>query len=910
MQFKTINQWSISKFYNSQLVTAFIILLSVLGSIEQPLEAQNHSVAIGTLTPDHSAVLDLESVNQGFLMPRMDSLAILGIVQPAIGLIVYNTQDKCYWFKSVQAWKRICATDSMALSSIIAHSIVTDSLFAHYGRIDSLVSHYARIDSLIAHYIHTDTIYANYAQLDTIVSKFIKVDTLLSNYIYSKKIAGDSIVFKAAIIDSLISNYLHIQKIYADTILVNYLNAHTIEGHVVNGHTINADSVTSFYASIDSLVAKYIYTNKIMGDSLIFHHGLIDTIISSDVNTTNLHTDSIYLNGIPIQKIIQDSIANESWTLNGNALPVNVVKRLGKSDTLNPFYLGTNNDMDLQFRVNAFTKMILKKNGYLGIGTTDPITDVDIQGRMRMRYSSGKSAFNLLTGDKLGNFSWTNSDTLNSFAWLTTGNKSLSQNNFIGTLDSMPVIFKSKAQEVMRITPNGFCGINKSTPSCMFDLYNGSVLFEGVKGPVPTTGQGTRFMYVPSLAALRVGSVSGMQFDSTYVGAYSVAFGSNNEATSPYSFIQGQDNTIYQGGYNPAFIIGNENTFQPLSAAFRPWYFIQGDSNSVRAEGIYPSSFLMGNSNKISGAGGENYLLGDHNALIGTLYTNRCNYLLGRYNTVKSDDGYNQSMLNVVTGNYNSINSCQNSFIGGKNSTQYHCNSTFLYGNNNNLQSVYNSFIFGQNNAVNNNPTTVTSDIFIMGSNDTINAATGFFAGFNIVDAHSNNVVFNYGGIKTLETITSNAFYAKAIGGVYFYSYDGSSVNGVQLAPGAGSWASVSDRTVKENIKPIDVQMILDKFCAIPIAEWNYIAQRPDPRYNDYITAPNHIGIMAQDFNAAFGYGEDEKKITDTDLMGVLSASVIALNQKTARIEDLERQLNELRKQVELILKSQKETER
>ena len=899
MQFKTINQMSIIKFCCSQVVTAFIILC-MLGSIQQTLKAQNHSVAIGTLTPDHSAVLDLESTNQGFLMPRMDSLAIMGIAQPAVGLIVYNTQDKCYWFKTAQTWKRICSTDSLALSSMVAHSVVTDSLVAHY----------LQADSLFAKYLRTDTLYANYAKLDTMVSKFIDVDTLLSKYIYTNKIAGDSIVFNSAKIDSLVSNYLNIQKINADTILLNYLNAHTILGHIINGHIIKADSVYSFYASIDSLFAKYIYTDKIRGDSLIFHRGVIDTIISSEVTTTNLHTDSIYLNGIPLQKIIQDSIANESWTLNGNTLPIRIYKRLGKSDTLNTFYIGTNNNMDLQFRVNALTKMILKKNGYLGIGTTNPITDVDVQGRMRMRYGSGKSPFNLLTGDRLGNFSWTNSDTLNSFAWLTSGNKLLTQNNFLGTIDSVPVIFKSKAQEVMRITPNGFLGINKATPSCLFDLYNGSVLFEGVKGRVPISGAGTRFMYVPALAALRVGSVSGMQFDSTFVGAYSVAFGSNNEATSPYSFIQGQNNTIYQGGYNPAFIIGNANTFQPLNDSFRPWYFIQGDSNAIRAEGFYAASFLMGNSNKISGAGGENYLLGDHNSLTGTLYTNRCNYFLGRYNNVTSDDGYNQSILNIITGNYNSINSCQNSFTGGKNNIQYHCNNSFLYGNGNNLQSVNNSFIFGQNNLVNKNPTTVVSAIFIMGNNDTIAAETGFFAGINIVDAHYNNVVFNYGGTKTLETATSNAFYANAIGGVYFYSYDGSPVNGVQLAPGAGSWASVSDRTVKENIKPIDVREILDKFCAIPIAEWNYIAQRPDPRYNHYVTAPNHIGIMAQDFNAAFGYGEDAKKITDTDLMGVLSASVMALNQKIARIEELEKQLDELRRQVELIVKTHNESER
>jgi uncharacterized protein (TIGR02145 family) len=66
-------------------------------------------LAIGTETPDTSALLDLSSYNKGFLLPRMTSAQISNIPNPANGLQVYNTdEDKLYIFVTSQgAWKEI-----------------------------------------------------------------------------------------------------------------------------------------------------------------------------------------------------------------------------------------------------------------------------------------------------------------------------------------------------------------------------------------------------------------------------------------------------------------------------------------------------------------------------------------------------------------------------------------------------------------------------------------------------------------------------------------------------------------------------------------------------------------------------------------------------------------------------------
>ncbi|MGO4906366.1 ice-binding family protein [Flavobacterium sp. W20_MBD1_R3] len=62
----------------------FIISLLIisLNSIAQ--------IGIGTSSPDASAILDLSSTTKGFLMPRMTTLQQSNLVNPAVGLIVYN----------------------------------------------------------------------------------------------------------------------------------------------------------------------------------------------------------------------------------------------------------------------------------------------------------------------------------------------------------------------------------------------------------------------------------------------------------------------------------------------------------------------------------------------------------------------------------------------------------------------------------------------------------------------------------------------------------------------------------------------------------------------------------------------------------------------------------------------------
>ena len=95
-----------------------------------------------------------------------------------------------------------------------------------------------------------------------------------------------------------------------------------------------------------------------------------------------------------------------------------------------------------------------------------------------------------------------------------------------------------------------------------------------------------------------------------------------------------------------------------------------------------------------------------------------------------------------------------------------------------------------------------------------------------------------------------------------------------------GQVQTASDRNKKYNIDPVDAQEILSRLDAMPVSTWTYKTESPDVK---------HIGPMAQDFMAAFGYGTDERLIGNLDIAGVALAALKGLNQKvSARDEEIQ----------------------
>jgi hypothetical protein len=133
----------------------------------------------------------------------------------------------------------------------------------------------------------------------------------------------------------------------------------------------------------------------------------------------------------------------------------------------------------------------------------------------------------------------------------------------------------------------------------------------------------------------------------------------------------------------------------------------------------------------------------------------------------------------------------------------------------------------------------------------------------------------------------------RATGGIYLFS--STSLAGVVLAPGSGSWSTLSDRNAKHDIREVDTEAILTKLAALPVSTWKYNSEG----------SIRHIGPMAQDFRAAFGLGEDDKMIATVDEEGVALAAIQALkadnDAKTRRIASDEARLAHLEARLDAI---------
>jgi hypothetical protein len=113
---------------------------------------------------------------------------------------------------------------------------------------------------------------------------------------------------------------------------------------------------------------------------------------------------------------------------------------------------------------------------------------------------------------------------------------------------------------------------------------------------------------------------------------------------------------------------------------------------------------------------------------------------------------------------------------------------------------------------------------------------------------------------------------------------------------GRVAFTASSDKTQKENFRPVDGEEVLGKIRGLELSSWNFIGHDPKKF--------RHYGPMAQDFFAAFGHdgvGEigSETTISSGDLAGILMIAVKALEKRTAQLKQKEAQIAVLESKVE-----------
>jgi Chaperone of endosialidase len=361
-------------------------------------------------------------------------------------------------------------------------------------------------------------------------------------------------------------------------------------------------------------------------------------------------------------------------------------------------------------------------------------------------------------------------------------------------------------------------------------------------------------------------------------GFSAVLSGQANEACASDSAIgAGSSNIIgNSGGADGSFIGGGLS-----NGISTPYAFIgAGYINNVSA----PGSFI-GAGNFLTyyyAAGGTpgNQITG-RDAFIGS----------GDQNTVVSDQAF------IGSGSQNAVNGTA-SFIGaGQNNTieAAASNASIAGGARNMAGGEYSAVLGGYGNAARGEYAVVAG-----GDANQAGGLLSLAAGYHADAQHTGSFVWSdfVSGSSELKDTAENQFAARASGGFYLYSNE-AATSGVHLAPGSGTWSSMSDRNAKTDIVSLDDAAILTKVAALPVSGWRYASE----------SGVRHVGPMAQDFYAAFGVGEDDRHITSIDEDGVALAAIKALHRENAqlrtkvrsqdgRLQSMERRLDALESRI------------
>jgi hypothetical protein len=332
----------------------------------------------------------------------------------------------------------------------------------------------------------------------------------------------------------------------------------------------------------------------------------------------------------------------------------------------------------------------------------------------------------------------------------------------------------------------------------------------------------------------------------------------NNQISGVDSFIGAGDQNAVNGNYG--VIGGGYNN--SLSSAAASSAIVGGNHNQATAQSAFVG---LGGYNAANGTGsfvGAGF--GDSAGGTGSFVGGGGSLFTGS-SAPGMDSFVGAGDQNTVTGN--------ESFIGGGQSNSVGAAATYAVvggGKNNNATGVTSTIGGGSYNSAAGTHATVPG-----GYDNAATAQDSFAAGYEAKARNAGSFVWSDDASSSpVQSTKNDQFIARASGGYIFYS--DTVGDGAQLIAGSGAWGSLSDRTRKSNIVPLDDAAILDKVAALPVSEWSYTAER----------GVRHVGPMAQDFYAAFGVGEDNRHITSIDEDGVALAAIKALHAENARLHD------------------------
>jgi trimeric autotransporter adhesin len=542
------------------------------------------------------------------------------------------------------------------------------------------------------------------------------------------------------------------------------------------------------------------------------------------------------------------------------------------------------------------------------------------------------NASNLLSGSFTGN----GAGLTNLHAWALTGNSGTSPTNgdFVGTADDQPLELHVNGGRAFRLEPT----LDDANHSNIVNVLCGS--------PVNFLAPGT-------YGATISGGGAGFYADSFGPGTNSVSadFGTVGGGfqnailgTSLYATIGGGVKNTIQADGEYATIAGGE--FHTIVASRGT--IAGGDRNTIDA-GADWSAISGGQFNIITNSQFSDIDGGQANSILDSSFVTISGGLDNVVQLDSSFDNISGGQSNVIQsdadhatiggGGYNTIIGSYvlpvYSTIGGGEYNSIQTNSVFSViggGSNNSCSGEFDTLPGGIDNLASGDYATVgggsgsiASGEFATVPGGSDNLAQGNYslaAGNSAQALHQGAFVWADSSGPGFPSVRNDQFRVHANGGVRFdlddtadiitretstnwvefYGQNLGSVRepnivvintstGAYLSVG-GSWVNSSDRKLKENFAPVNGRETLEKVAALPITRWNYKAEGESVQ---------HIGPVAQDFQAAFQLSHDDKHISTVDEGGVALAAIQGLNQKLNEKDAEIKKLKEKAGQVDLL---------
>ena len=498
--------------------------------------------------------------------------------------------------------------------------------------------------------------------------------------------------------------------------------------------------------------------------------------------------------------------------------------------------------------------------------------------------------------------------TINSFyyndgsAWHQISNGSASLN---GTTNYIAKFTGGSAAGNSQIFDNGqYVGIGTTAPKAGLNIiHNGGIIAKGDtlsanSYTLSETGTGSKFIWHPKKGALRAGFLDatyGFLWDDQYIGNWSTAFGYNEYATGTACFATGfgtqsQGSYSFSSGYNTQATRTGGSAMGSGAKALGDYSFAEG--NGTTAVGV--SSVAMGNGNATQGdysfaLGNNTYSGGNYSFASGNGSQARgiSSVAMGYITKAAGDYSFAAGVGGQANG-YASFASGSFTIASGDHST--------AMGDNCTASGQY-SFAEGVTAKANAQLSVA------IGTNVTATGSGSMIFGANLFDGgHKGNAMFgdtdpwNAGFVGSG---TDDQMICRFSNGYYFITGGNTNRTGILANHGDNSWSAISDSTKKEKVLPVNGEDFLHKISQFKLGTWNYKGQ-DSKTYR-------HYGPMAQDFHNAFGHDAlgnigCDTLINQQDFLGVSFIAIQALEKRTEKIEEQQKQLAELQNQNKILV--------